>query len=260
METKGNKQTSNYYNSHWRDFADKQYPQSKLLQASHFFSPIIENVRYNKSVLDVGCGDGALWFFLKENKKLPIRYTGIDISQSSIDFLQEQSLDKKETFKKMDASDLQFDADYFDIVFAYGVIGYAENPYEVFKEMVRVCKPGGQIGIFSPEVHGISKVILYSIRSIAKLLNERGKKFLADIFVPFFGLAPSETGINLKNATWRQVREVILTDIAPPNLIILPHETLLDWFKTQNFIIFSDDINSRSMIWGIKPENNRSKK
>ena len=85
----------------------------------------------------------------------------------------------------MDASDLVFDRDIFDIVFAYGVIGYAENPYKVFMEMVRVCKPGGKIGVFSPEISGISKTILFAIRSIAQLLNEEVKRSLL-IFLYLF--------------------------------------------------------------------------
>jgi len=258
MGTKDKKQTSDYYNSHWRNFAAGQYPDSKLLQASHFFAPIINNIRDNQSVLDVGCGDGVHWFYLKKNRKLHIRFTGIDISQSSIDFLGKLTSDKNDSFMQMDASELQFDRDLFDIVFAYGVIGYAENPFKVFKEMVRVCKPGGQIGIFSPEISGISKIILSATRSIAQLLNKRGQKVLADILVPFFGLAPSETGINLKNATWQQVREVILTDIAPPHLEIIAHQTLLDWFKEQDFKIVSDDTKTKIMIWGIKPESESS--
>ena len=258
MDAKGNKQTSNYYNSHWRDFAAGHYPESKLLQASNFFDPIINNIRDNQSILDIGCGDGVHWFFLKKSRNLRIKYSGIDISQSSVDFLGKLTSDQNDSFKQMDASDLVFDRDLFDIVFAYGVIGYAEDPYKVFAEMVRVCKPGGQIGIFSPEISGISKTILFMIRGIARLLNGRGQKVLAGILVPFFGLAPSETGINLKNATWQQVREVILTDIAPPHLEILSHQTLLDWFKEQNLIITSDDIKVKSMIWGTKSETNSS--
>ncbi len=255
MSTKDNKQTSKYYNSHWRDFATEEYPKSKLLQASTFFSPIIKNICDNQSILDVGCGDGVHWFFLKKNLRLPVKYTGIDISQSSIDFLEKLTSDNIDSFKQMDAAELQFDRDLFDIVFSYGVMGYAENPYKVFMEMVRVCKPGGKIGIFSPEIRGISKTILFGIRSIAQLMQGKGQKFLADILVPFFGLAPSETGINLRNATWQQVREVILTDIAPPHLEILTHQTLLDWFNEQNFKILSDDTNIKSMIWGIKSED-----
>ena len=255
MDTKDNKQTSNYYDSHWRDFAAVEYPKSKLSQASNFFSPIINNIRDDQSILDVGCGDGVHWFFLKKNLGLPIKYTGIDISFSSIDFLEKLTTDKNDTFKQMDATEMQFEHDLFDIVFTYGVIGYAENPHKVFMEMVRVCKPGGKIGIFSPEISGISKTILYAIRSISQLMHAKGQRVLANILVPFFGLAPSETGINLKNATWQQVREVILTDIAPPHLEILTHQTLLGWFREQNFRIISDDKNTKSMIWGIKPEN-----
>ncbi len=203
----------------------------------------------------MGCGDGVHWHYLKKIKGLPIHFTGVDIALQPIEFLKNNSSDQHDSFIQMNACELHFEDDSFDFVFAYGVIGYTEDPARAFKEMARVCKAGGYVGIFSPEIKGISKAILDAARSAASLFGRRGKQVLADILVPFFGLAPSESGINLRNATWRQVREVILTDIAPPHLAILPHHDLVNWFKESNLEIIFDDKQIRSIVWGRKPES-----
>ena len=61
---------------------------------------------------------------------------------------------------------------------------------------------------------------------------------------------PSETGISLKNASWKQIREVILTDIAPPQLTLLSHSTISSWFTNEGFEIFSDVSEIPTSIWG----------
>ena len=249
------KETSDYYNTHWTSFACREYPQAKLLQAALFFSPVIEQFQSNQKVLDVGCGDGVHRYYLRNGQRFIVQFTGIDVSRQSIAFLTKLTSETQDTFLLMDACDLQFDDDMFDLVFAHGAIGYTESPHKAFVEMVRVCKPGGYIGIFSPEIKGVSRIILNTARGFAQMLSGQGQQILANLLVPFFGLAPSETKISLKNSSWQQVREVILTDIAPPHLTILLHQNLLDWFKEKDIAIISDDPHYRSMVWGKKPEN-----
>ncbi|MCJ7520386.1 MAG: class I SAM-dependent methyltransferase [Anaerolineaceae bacterium] len=249
------KETSDYYNTHWTSFASQNYPQAKILQAARFFSPIVEQIQSNQNILDIGCGDGVHWHYLKKCQGFPIQFTGIDVSHQSINFLTKLASESQDAFLQMDACDLQFEDSLFDLVFAYGVIGYTESPHQAFVEMTRVCKPGGYIGIFSPEIIGVSSIILNKVRSISQRLGDKGQRIFANLLVPFFGLAPSESKISLKNAAWQQVQEVILTDIAPPHLIILPHRTLLEWFEEIEIAVIFDDPHNRSMIWRRKLES-----
>ena len=46
------------------------------------FKIIAELIETNTRVLDVGCGDGTLMEFLKNNKKIDIR--GIEISKNNV--------------------------------------------------------------------------------------------------------------------------------------------------------------------------------
>lgn len=45
--------------------------------------------------------------------------------------------------QRMDAEELQFADNFFDIVYSWGVIHHADNPQRVISEIHRVLKPGG---------------------------------------------------------------------------------------------------------------------
>jgi len=244
--------TANYYDTHWQNFADLDYPQVKLDKVKNFFSPVISEITEGKKLLDVGCGDGVHWQYLKRIAEKPVNYRGVDISENAITILTEHFASPDDQFSVMDACDLKFPDETFDLVFSYGVIGYTDDPFPALAEMVRVCRRNGWVGLFSPEIGGISKTILETVRGISTKLGPKGKKALADLMVPFFGFAPSETQISLRNASWKQVREVIMTDIAPPKLDILTHEEIEGWYKNLNVAIRFEDAEQRTTVWGKK--------
>jgi len=246
------KTTSDYYDSHWAAFADINYPAVKIEKVKNFFKPANNRLLKAKSLLDVGSGDGTHWYYLKKILELPINYHGIDISKKSVEFLSKNSRETGSTFQTMDACQMDFPSNSFDVVFAYGVIGYTDNPQNALQEMFRVCKPNGIVGVFSPEITGLVRFGLQFLRSIACRLNSKGKSQLANLLVPFFGLIPSETRISLNNASRKQIREVILTDIAPPHLSLLLHDTIANWYSSNLIEIFSDDKEMPTSIWGVK--------
>jgi ubiquinone/menaquinone biosynthesis C-methylase UbiE len=243
------KSTSDYYDLHWSVFADSDYPKAKIEKVKRFFNPVNTILIKSRNLLDVGCGDGIHWYYLKEILKLPILYHGIDISQKSMEFLTKQSKNKVCNFQTMDACQLAYANNSFDVVFAYGVIGYTVDPCIALQEISRVCQPSGIVGIFSPEITGIFNYGLKALRAISSGLSNKGKFLLADLLVPFFGLVPSESDISLKNASWKQVREVILTDIAPPNLSFPSYRMITAWLKNNHFQIISDDSENPTSIW-----------
>ena len=193
-----NKNPSLYYDSHWDDFKTLDIPDVKTNNADLFFKQISNSFGSNEKVLDVGCGNGVHWNFLINIQNYQIEYFGIDNSKSAIENLRFHSKYENDTFDVQDACSIQYPDNYFDVVFAYGVLGYTTNPELAFNEMVRVCKKGGVLGIFSPEIQGISRLILDSVRFIAQRFGIKGKRVLADLLVPVFGLASSDTNISLE--------------------------------------------------------------
>ena len=100
------------------------------------FKLIADLIETNTRVLDVGCGDGTLMEFLKNNKKIDIR--GIEISKNNV----QQCIGKGLTVIEGDAEqDLsQFPDGSFDFVILSQTLQAFLNPEKVISELLRVGK------------------------------------------------------------------------------------------------------------------------
>ena len=100
------------------------------------FKLIADLIETNTRVLDVGCGDGTLMEFLKNNKEIDIR--GIEISKSNV----QQCIGKGLTVIEGDAEqDLsQFPDGSFDFVILSQTLQAFLNPEKVIAELLRVGK------------------------------------------------------------------------------------------------------------------------
>jgi len=100
------------------------------------FKLIADLIETNARVLDVGCGDGTLMEFLKNNKKIDIR--GIEISKNNV----QQCIGKGLTVIEGDAEkDLsQFPDGSFDFVILSQTLQAFLNPEKVISELLRVGK------------------------------------------------------------------------------------------------------------------------
>jgi ubiquinone/menaquinone biosynthesis C-methylase UbiE len=249
------KNTSNteYYASHWEIFQGNEVPTSKLSGAKHFFAPIEEFLQKKELViLDAGCGDGVHWHYLRSLPNQNHHYYGIDVAQSVISQLQNQTHNKMDRFQVMNLDSLKFPDSTFDIVFAFGVLGYCDNPEKAFDELYRVCKPGGLIGIFSPEITGIKKIFFETIRGLCKGMNLEGKRRIARMIIPLYGLLPSNSKMSQKNAIPLQIEEVIMTNIPPPQLQFLSNEKIKKQFHSHSVEVIDDNKIERTSIWGRK--------
>ena len=100
------------------------------------FKIIADLIENNTRVLDVGCGDGTLMEFLKDNKKIDIR--GIEILKNNV----QQCIGKGLTVIEGDAEkDLsQFPDGSFDFVILSQTLQAFLNPEKVISELLRVGK------------------------------------------------------------------------------------------------------------------------
>ncbi len=110
------------------------------------FEPHMKGAR----MLDVGCGTG-------DRSILPAKHFGVaelvgfDQSDASLaaarEAAEEEGLERFVTAKG-DLFNLPFEDESFDIVVSWGVLHHTSDPLRGFREMVRVCRPGGFLGIF----------------------------------------------------------------------------------------------------------------
>lgn len=96
-------------------------------------------------LLEVGVGTGlALPLYGPK-----VTVTGIDYSTDMLERAEEKvralGLDRVESLRQMDARDLDFPDESFDIVTAMHVLSVVPEPRRVLAEMARVCRPGGQV-------------------------------------------------------------------------------------------------------------------
>jgi methionine biosynthesis protein MetW len=100
------------------------------------FKLIADLIETSTRVLDVGCGDGTLMEFLKDNKEIDIR--GIEISKNNV----QQCIGKGLTVIEGDAEqDLsQFPDGSFDFVILSQTLQAFLNPEKVISELLRVGK------------------------------------------------------------------------------------------------------------------------
>ena len=123
-----------------------------------FFGPVLHpgrvdaigrmGIRPGDRVLEVGVGTGI-------NASLYPRecsVAGIDLSSSMLEKARERVVRKgvrNVRLLQMDAANLKFADDSFDIVYAPYVISVVPDPVAVTREMRRVCRPGGRIVILN---------------------------------------------------------------------------------------------------------------
>jgi phosphatidylethanolamine/phosphatidyl-N-methylethanolamine N-methyltransferase len=134
-------------------------------------------------VLEVGVGTGINLSLYPRDATV----IGIDFSSSMLEKARERAVRKDVPHSlrllQMDAADLKFADDSFDIVYAPYLISVVPDPVKVAQEMRRVCRPGGRIVILN---HFLSPGPILSRleRSISPFTIHIG--FKSDLDLPAF--------------------------------------------------------------------------
>ena len=245
---------SDFFDKHWNNSMYPNIATSKKEVAEFFLQPIFQKINPGNSIsiLDIGCGDGVHAEIIGEKRSQisSLSYVGIDISSVALKKIMERNCIHSNLIQA-DAIKLPFSNASFNCVFSYGSIAYTQDPREAFKEMVRVVKPGGLIGLWIyPEKNGISGLLFSLIRNICKLGPKGITRIIADLMVPFLCIIPSYSKISLKNASWNQCREVILVNIEPDQIFFPKPELITNWFNEEHIEIVLNNKNTPITIWG----------
>jgi phosphatidylethanolamine/phosphatidyl-N-methylethanolamine N-methyltransferase len=102
------------------------------------------NIQAHERVLEVGVGTGINLSLYPRDCAI----TGIDFSALMLEKARERTARKELQnirLLQMDAADLKFADNAFEIVYAPYVMSVVPDPLTVAREMQRVCRPGGRI-------------------------------------------------------------------------------------------------------------------
>ena len=101
--------------------------------------------RPDQKVLEIGVGPGSTLEFYPPRTD----FVGIDISAAMIEEAKKKAANlnsgSRFALQVMDAANLEFPDNTFDVVMAAYVITTVQDPHRVCREIHRVVKPGGQI-------------------------------------------------------------------------------------------------------------------
>jgi len=178
------------------DFVEEVY--DKLAKVYDFtFGPTLHpgrlqaiermDIQSGERVLEVGVGTGINLSLYPKNCSV----VGIDFSGPMLEIARDRAARKdvrNVRLLQMDAADLKFADNSFDIVYAPYVISVVPDPVKVAHEMRRVCRPGGRIIVLN---HFLSPNAL--LKRIERLISPFTIHigFKADLDLPAF-LAQAE--------------------------------------------------------------------
>ena len=112
-----------------------------------------EKAKEELKILDIGTGPGFFPVILAE---AGYQVTAVDYTQEMLDTAKKNAgeLYKKITFYKMDAQNLEFEDDVFDVVISRNLTWNLKDPERAYKEWCRVLKPGGKLLNFDANWYG----------------------------------------------------------------------------------------------------------
>lgn len=137
------------HTSNASDFMAKRSLQSH----GQFF---LEHLTPGVSVLDCGCGPGTITLGISKAVH-PGPVVGVDFGASQIERATARATTEavaNATFRVADCYNLPFEDNAFDRIFSNALLEHLSDPVCALKELHRTLKPGGVIGVCSPDWGG----------------------------------------------------------------------------------------------------------
>jgi len=223
-------------------------------QVEDWFSPIDKSDVEDKSVLELGCGNGSLLAHLP--KWRPEFVEGVDLGDSISSCQRNMHQTGFQSYKVTQADLVDFVSAGFDLVYSIGVLHHLKDPKAGFKSVLRNTKPGGKFHCWVYAKEG-NAVIIHFVDPIRKLVSKLPwwitKYFVATpLVIPFYlyakVISKSKAFASLplyEYARWISRREfsffrhVAFDQLVTPQTTYISKETIEKWFRGSDDILES---------------------
>jgi len=109
-----------------------------------------------KRILDVGCGDGSVLYFLKQ-KNMVDETLGVEIDQALLSKVRKKNITAYRV--DMNYEKIPLPDNYVDVVLSLEVVEHIVNLDNFFSEIRRVLKPRGVLILSTPNVQFIYHIV-----------------------------------------------------------------------------------------------------
>ena len=166
-------------------------------------------VREPNSIIDVGSGTGSLTFALA-NRFPAAEITGIDYSQTYVDFARAQTPTDHIKFEQGDAAALPYSDHEFDCALSLLVLNFVPDAEKAAHEMARVTKRGGVVAAAVWDFRGGVPYQRMLFDTAAALDPENAQAVRTKVFsTPLTG--PGELAATWKKIGLREITQASLT-------------------------------------------------
>jgi ubiquinone/menaquinone biosynthesis C-methylase UbiE len=193
----------------------------------------------NKTVLDYCCGNGEIG--IEMAKRGASKVHGIDISSVAIEnakkLSQEEKVEERCSYQVMDAENMDYADNTFDIIHEYGALHHVNLPVAL-KETARVLKPDGRLICtealrHNPLIHSYRNRTMHlrteweveHILGVPDIMS--GKQYFKKVKVRFFHLAALAAVPIRKRFLFKPVLPVL--EVIDSVLLRIPYFRRLAW-------------------------------
>ena len=138
------------YTVGYTDLAVRYMMRRHAARDAAFFLPLLKP---GMSLLDCGCGPGSITTGLGEAVS-PGKVVGVDMNAGQIEFAIKLARERgiqNVRFEAASAYQLPFPDESFDAVFSHALFEHLGEPEAALHEIRRVLRPGGLVGLSSPD-------------------------------------------------------------------------------------------------------------
>jgi len=138
-------------------------------------------------ILDVGCGQGVLYYYISENVKSDVDYFGLDISLEAVKIAQQRFGSEK--FMQLDFDRAKVKNKY-DVIIFNETLYYFEQPIQIIEQSIFLnLNSNGYFIVSMFDLHANTKIWEelhnnYKFLETKTVMNSKGQKWRVCIFMP----------------------------------------------------------------------------